>query len=63
MKNKLYSGVATLRKAATRKIKDSADNQTLRNLKNKICLAVKAQDFAFSQSPLSVPQMFIIGGR
>ncbi len=42
MKNKLNSGVAALGKAATRKIKDFADNQTLRNLKNKICLAVKS---------------------
>ncbi|MBA3632483.1 MAG: hypothetical protein H0W58_06710 [Acidobacteria bacterium] len=42
MKKKPNSSASTLRTSATKKIKDFADSQTLRNLKNKICLAVKS---------------------
>ncbi|MGI8542709.1 MAG: hypothetical protein ACR2MD_04440 [Aridibacter sp.] len=42
MKNKLNSDVATLRKAATRKLENFADNQILAKIKNKIYLAVKS---------------------
>ncbi len=42
MKNKLNSGVATLQKAAAHELENFVSNQTLRNLKNKICLAVKS---------------------
>ena len=42
MKNKLNSGVATLQKAAAHELENFVSNQTLRNLKNKSCLAVKS---------------------
>lgn len=42
MKNKLNSGVATLQRAAAHELENFVSNQTLRNLKNKICLAVKS---------------------
>ncbi len=42
MKKKPNSSASTLRTSATKKTKDFTDNQTLRNLKNKICFAVKS---------------------
>ncbi len=42
MKKKLNSSASTLRTSATKKIENFVSNQTLTNLKNKICLAVKS---------------------